>query len=278
LIYSDYIPAGELFLVQKVGKRFEKKNRKKIIEIDEPKLLESSAIISPDRNTLIYSSNRPGGFGGLDLWMLRKLPDGTWSIPQNLGPNVNTSGDEDYASFNPEGTKVFFSSNGLPGMGGFDVFEINWDPETNTWDSARNLGYPINTPDNERSISFSNDMKHAYMAADREGGMGDLDIYRLTFEEIEVTPALFLIKLIGNDADNPFLQADAFTVFKDAGDVVGDYAPNPESFEYTVILSPGTYSIEGEVAGQGFTEPLKVNEFMSRMGPVIKIINIGAQP
>jgi hypothetical protein len=276
VMYSDYIPAGEIFIVDKESNRFDKK--KKVVEIDEEKVLESAAIISPDRNTLVYSSNRGGGKGGLDLYMVRKLPDGTWGLPQAVGGGVNTSGDEDFPVFNPEGTKLYFSSNGHPGMGGFDVYEITWDSETNEWGSVTNIGYPVNTPDHERSISFANDGKHAYMAADREGGFGDLDIYRLTFDDVEVRPALFKFKVKTTDTENPFVQADFFTIYDKDENIVGDYLPNPETMEYTVILKPGEYRLEVEYTGVLVTEAVVVNEFMNRLGEIVKFVNIGAQP
>lgn len=273
LMYSDYLPAGELFLVNKEANQFNKK--KKIDEIDELKVLESSAIISPDRNTIIYSSKRDGGLGGLDLWMIRKLPDGTWGLPQNLGPNVNSNGDEDFPSFSPEGTKVFFSSNGHPGMGGYDVYAVDWDPDNNQWGTVQNIGYPVNTPDHERSISFTSDMKHAYMALDREDSKGDLDIYRLTFQQVEVKPALLKIKVqtIIN-SEKVFVQADSFTIYDMQESLIGDYRPNTETNEYTVNLSPGVYNMIIKYDDTLREEVLIVNEFMNRMGIISKIVNI----
>jgi hypothetical protein len=273
--YSDYIPAGELFYVDEESGRFDKKQ--KIKGVDEEKILESAAIISPDRNTVVYSSNRPGGQGGLDLYIIRLLPDNTWSPPRNLGTGINTKGDEDFPVFNPEGDKLFFSSNGHPGMGGFDVYEVEWNTESGEFGAVKNLGYPVNTPDHERSISFASDFKHAYMAADREGGQGDLDIYRLTFGDVDVKSALFLIKILKNSANEP-AQADFFTIYDALDNIVGDYQPNPDTKVYTVILNPGTYRIEIEVDGELSTHELKVHEFMNRMGAIDKIIIIGAQP
>ena len=275
ILYSDYDPAGELFFVKKKGAVFYDKD--KIEVIDEEKALESAACITPDRNTIIYSSNKDDGKGKLDLWMVRKLPNGEWGLPQNLGDKINTQGDEDFPSVAPDGKTLYFSSNGLPGMGGFDLYKSTWDPQTNTWQEPVNLGHPLNTPDDERSISITNDNKHGYISALRKEGMGDLDVYRVIFEAVEVKPALFSIKLTTGDTTNRFVTADMFTVYDQNDNIVGDYSPNENTKAYTVILQPGQYRLEIDYNGDLIMKDMKVNEFMNRMGMIQKIINIGSK-
>lgn len=275
--YSDRIQTGELFTVPRSGNTF---GRKKLIEvIQEEKALESSVSVSPDGNTLIYASNRSGGKGGLDLYMIRKLPFGNnmWAEPQAIAA-LNTPGNEDFPSFSEDGQTIYFSSNGLPGMGGYDVYSSNWDSETNTYSTPTNLGYPLNTPYDELTISFSGDGKHAYMASARPGGIGDLDIYRITYNTVEVTPAIFSIKLSNGNTDKPeFITADILTVMNSSGDVIGEYAPNQETKAYTVLLPPGDYKIVVEAGTSGYethTSSLKVSEFMNRLGIIDKIITL----
>ncbi len=291
--YSDNNPKGELFLLSREGSKFGKKS--KIKEIDAEGFLESSVCLSNEGNAMIFASNNNKGYGskedglpppdtkgGLDLWMMRKLPfgDNNWAVPQPMTA-INTPGDEDFASFAPNGTTIYFASNGLPGMGGWDLYSTEWNPEDNTFSEPKNLGYPLNTPDDEKSISFADDGKHAYISANREDSYGDLDIYRITYELVEVKPALFGIKLASGDPDNPFVDAELFSILNENGELIGEYAPNPNSHEYTVILPPGQYKIEieAETLGyQNYSGNLKVHDFMNQMGKVDKIIHLKKQP
>ncbi len=276
--YSDNNPKGELFIVKNEGYKFGRKE--KIVNIDDEKFLESAVCISPDGQTMIYSSNRNDGIGQLDLWMVRRLPfgDNLWAEPQLIGGNVNTAGSEDFPSFSPDGTRIYFSSNGHVGMGGWDLYYTDWDPENNTFSDVEALPYPVNTADDERSISFADDHKHAYISASKPDGVGDLDIYRITYDDVEVTPALFAIKIATGNPDSPFMEAERFTI-TDAttNEIIGEYSPNPNNMTYTVIIQPGEYTIEiipSSEDYQLYSAPFKVHEFMNQMGKVDKIINL----
>ena len=275
--YSDYRPEGELYLVTKKGNSFGKKD--KILNIDEEKFLESAVCLSPDGNVMIYSSNKENGNGGFDLWMVRKLPFGKnkWAAVQNLGNVVNTPGDEDFPSFGPDGRTIYFSSNGHRGMGGWDLYKTVWDPTNNTFSKPQNLGYPLNTPDDEKSISFASDGKHAYISAQRPEGEGDLDIYRITYEKVELPPALFSVKLTGTTKDGSWIAASSLVILDSNGKRIGQYSPNPNTFEYTIILPPGNYKIEIDATEYGYefySNSFGVDEFMNRMGRIDKVIHL----
>ncbi|NND76797.1 MAG: hypothetical protein HKN39_01260, partial [Flavobacteriales bacterium] len=162
MVYIDHVEEyGDIYLSHKSSSKYAPIQKLGVNVNSEE--LETSASFSNDRNTLFFASRREGGYGGLDLYMSRKLPDGTWGKSQNLGPDVNTDGDEDFP-FLAQDDKLFFSSNGHPGMGGSDLNVTVWDPELNKWGKVLNLGFPINTPDNNRTISFNNDGSHAYVS------------------------------------------------------------------------------------------------------------------
>ena len=144
---------------------------------------EKSISISQDEKTLYFSSNRPGGFGGLDIYRATKDSKGEWTNVKNLGPNINTDLDDDGPFIDYDGVTLYFSSKGRKGMGGFDVFRTTLDPSNNEWSEPVNLGYPINTPDDDIYIVFSKDGKRAYYSSVREDGMGYTDIYLITIPE-----------------------------------------------------------------------------------------------
>jgi outer membrane protein OmpA-like peptidoglycan-associated protein len=144
---------------------------------------EKSITISSDEKTLYFSSNRPGGYGGLDIYRATKDSKGDWSNVKNLGPTINTDQDDDGPFIDYDLVTLYFSSKGRKGMGGFDVFKSTFNPSNNEWSEPENLGYPINTPDNDIYFVSSKDSKRAYYSSVREDGMGYTDIYMITIPE-----------------------------------------------------------------------------------------------
>lgn len=144
---------------------------------------EKSITISADEKTLYFSSNRPGGFGGLDIYKATKDSKGEWSNVKNLGAKINTELDDDGPFIDYDGVTLYFSSEGRKGMGGYDVFKSSYNPDKNEWSEPTNLGYPINTPDDDVFFVSSKDGKRAYYSSVREDGMGYTDIYVITIPE-----------------------------------------------------------------------------------------------
>jgi outer membrane protein OmpA-like peptidoglycan-associated protein len=144
---------------------------------------EKSITISKDEKTLYFSSNRPGGFGGLDIYKATKDSKGEWTNVKNLGPKINTDMDDDGIFIDYDDLTLYFSSKGRKGMGGYDVFKATFNPATNEWSEPINLGYPINTPDDDIYFVMSKDGKRAYYSSVREDGMGYTDIYTIAIPE-----------------------------------------------------------------------------------------------
>jgi hypothetical protein len=249
-----------------------------IQEVNSEKTIETSGFMSPDGNIIFFASNRSGGFGGYDLWMVRKLPNGLWGLPFNLGPEVNTFGNEDFPTLSVDGYTLYFSSDGHPGMGGYDLFQCSWDPESGVFEHPKNIGYPLNTPFDERTISYTEDGKHAYVSAWRKDGNGDLDIYRVTFEDVEFIQTLYLVSLnVPGDSTNSYISFAVISITDEAGESIGDYRANPKTGKFTIILGPGKYTLSLEMDGyKSHSEVIKVNEFTYRMGKIEKIINLTA--
>ncbi len=143
---------------------------------------ESQASISCDGGTLYFASNREGGFGGTDIWLSRRMDDGRWSEPENLGPNVNTSGDEEAPFISNDEKVLYFSSTGHLGLGEQDIFMTRMK-EDGTWDYAVNLGMPVNSSYRELGIYLTADGKTGYFSSNRAGGQGGMDIYQFELPE-----------------------------------------------------------------------------------------------
>ncbi len=153
---------------------------------------ESQAAISCDGSTLYFASNREGGFGGTDLWFSRRLPDGRWSDPINLGPKVNTELDEESPFITNDGKTLYFSSTGHVGMGEQDIF-ISWLDDLGQWSVPINLGPPVNTPYRELGFFLSADGQTGYFASNRQGGQGGMDIYKFQLsQELFSDPITFV--------------------------------------------------------------------------------------
>lgn len=145
------------------------------------KQAEGSIFFTTTGDTAYFiSANEELTNGGKDIFIAIKNSKGKWMDPRNLGSIINTSYDEEGLYITPSGEEIYFSSKGHNSMGGFDVFH-SIKQNDGTWSDPRNLGYPVNTPDDEIFYSLSRDGKHAYYTANREGGKGARDIYKLVF-------------------------------------------------------------------------------------------------
>lgn len=143
---------------------------------------ESSPSLSPDKRDLYFASSMAGGFGGRDIWVTHRLPTGRWSRPENLGEAVNSSGDESCPFIHADNQALYFNSNGHPGYGMTDLF-FSKKISDSTWLMAENLGYPINSIDDQGSLIVAADGRTAYYASEGTDSRGGLDIYSFQLRE-----------------------------------------------------------------------------------------------
>jgi outer membrane protein OmpA-like peptidoglycan-associated protein len=143
---------------------------------------ESSPSLSPDKRDLYFSSAISGGLGGRDIWVTHRSATGKWSRPENLGAAVNTSADESCPFIHTDNETLYFNSNGQKGYGSTDLF-FSKKVNDSSWLEAENLGYPINTIDDEGSLIVAADAKTAYYASDRSDSKGGLDLYTFQMRE-----------------------------------------------------------------------------------------------
>jgi outer membrane protein OmpA-like peptidoglycan-associated protein/tetratricopeptide (TPR) repeat protein len=148
---------------------------------------ESAPSLSPDKRDLYFASNRGGGYGKSDIYVSHRMPDGSWSAPQNAGPAINTAGTESCPFIHADNQTLYFTSDGHPGYGGDDLFMIK-KSANGAWSKAENLGYPINTIENEGSLVIASDGKTAFYASDRSDSKGGLDLYSFELRE-DVRPS-----------------------------------------------------------------------------------------
>lgn len=211
---------------------------------------EPSAFISADGQTIYFTSDRPGGFGGRDIYESKKNPNGEWGKAVNMGALINTEFDEDAPFIHPDGITLFFSSNGHNTMGGFDIFYSSLSDNGIKWQKPINVGYPINSPDDDVFYVVSPDKTKAYYSSFKEGGLGEKDNYSITFLD-QKQAALTLLKGLVKDAYGAVAKDVVITVTdNETGQVVGVYRPNSKTGQYLFILTPGkNYNISYEAKG-----------------------------
>lgn len=137
---------------------------------------ESQPSLSSDGRTLYFASNRAGGLGGIDIWKSTKDAKGNWGAPENLGPRINTDGNEKSPFFHSDGQTLYFSSTGHLGYGGYDIYLSKLSKDTG-WVKPRNIGYPINSVRDDLGFFVSTDGKYGYFASDKLKGNGGWDVY-----------------------------------------------------------------------------------------------------
>jgi outer membrane protein OmpA-like peptidoglycan-associated protein len=215
------------------------------------KYWETHAVISADNRYLYFVSDRPGGQGGRDIWMCKKLPNGMWALAQNLGPKINTPYDEEAPFIHPDGKQIFFSSGGHKTMGGFDIFTSEFQ-EDGTWSEPKNIGYPINTTDDDIYYVTSPDGKRAYLTSTRPGGFGEKDIYTVIFQDAAEKPLTVLIGYIKLSNGEKIPSETRVNVLNiETGESL-PYKPNSSSGKYVLSLNPGNYKISYEMNDKEF--------------------------
>ena len=246
LMYLDHIDSlGNLYICPENKRLFQK-----IIKLNNNVNagFETSGSISADDNIIFFASERQGGYGGTDIYMAKKLPNGQWALPQNLGPNINTKYNEDFPRLADDGKTLFFASQGHSSMGDYDVFKAIWDEENNTWPAPKNLGYPINNGGDNRSVSPTSNEKVLYLSTVRDKGLGDLDIYRVTFNDDEQRYTIISGYVLTGDTINKKIEA-IITATNMKTQEEFKYVPILQTGKYVMALNPGKYTITIEGSG-----------------------------
>ena len=177
ILYHD-ANGGDLFISKRDEQNKGWSSPKPMLGINT-QYVENSATISEDDKHIFFTSNRPGGYGGTDIYSCELGKNGQWVNLKNLGPKVNTEMDEDGVFISANNKHLYYSSNGLAGMGDLDIYRSTYDSSTASWSDPINLGYPINSVENDVYFVLTADEKVAYVSSVRAENIGEQDIYRI---------------------------------------------------------------------------------------------------
>jgi outer membrane protein OmpA-like peptidoglycan-associated protein len=261
---------------------------------------EKSITISRDGKTLYFSSNRPGGLGGTDLYRATKDTKGEWANVKNLGPKINTPFDEEGPFIGYDMVTLYFSSKGHKNMGSYDIFKAVYDAKKNDWSEPENLGFPINTPDDDIFYITSPDGKRAYYSSVREDGLGYTDIFIITTPEgmkdletlaendpkssldpepvqqrQEVKPLRYLVTIVDGQSKAPLAAKVSLRGVKD-NVIVGSNPVKPGVYEFRITHPDAKdYRLSIEKAGYVFlNEDVNIRGAADREDVVTRTIQL----
>ncbi len=262
-VYIDHIDKyGDLYLSRRNAGTIEFTKMTALEKVVNNRI-ETSACESEEGDILIFE-RRESINSTSDLYICRKLPTGKWSQAQKLPDHINSPYNEDSPFLSFDGETLYFASDGLNSMGGYDLFKCKWNRETNTFSAPENLGCPINSTDDERSISVTLDNSLGYISAFRPHGAGDLDIYRIKFNDDDPVSRVYSGTVYLGDSLQKN-QSHPVPVSILASNVLSgmeyNFTPSSKTGKYVMTLPDGLYKIEVFAEGyQTFEEEMQVSD------------------
>ncbi len=248
VFYSDSKNSGDILVSKLVNNEFSKPVPMNA-NINTTEYWEGSCSVSADGRFFYFSSERPGGFGGRDIYVCEML-NGDWGPAVNLGPKINTKYDDDAPFIHPDGITMFFSSKGHVSIGGYDImFSIK---KENDWTEPKSMGIPLNTTSDDSFYVINSRGDIGYLSSDRagSGGFGNLDIYMVTPGILGEKPIVALLKGMIYGDDKP-IEAKIEVLKVSQNRNVGPYKSNVATGKYLYALSPGS-SYHVKISAEGF--------------------------
>lgn len=248
---------GDIYVSQLKGNSWTKAEKLKG-DVNKNDSWEGSASLSANGKVLYFASDREGGRGGRDLYKAELQSDGSWGNVQNLGYTINTAYNDDAPFIHPDNKTLYFSSEGHTSIGGYDIFYSKLD-EYGSFGEAVNIGYPINTIDDNRYFVLAADGKTGYYSGGGENSIGEQDIFKIITGKVG-KPVLAL--LLGNVYYNDVVTGSFMNLYRaDNGEMEGSFKSNTETGKYVMALTPGKYEIEVELeSGEIVRDSLNLTE------------------
>lgn len=263
-VYLDHI--------DKFGDLYVSSRKETMAEFSKPKLcdpsinakIETSGCLSADGKIMVFA-RRDNVTSNSDLYVCKKLPNGNWGPSQKLPPTINTEYNEDFPYLSNDFKTLYFASEGHNSMGGYDLFKTEWTVSDNTFTEPENLGYPINSTDDDRTICVTPDNRVAYISAFRPGGFGDLDVYRIKFNDNEQITKIFVGQIYMGDTvikKQPKEYLVSMIITNTKNNLEYSFVPNSKTGRFVMSLSAGFYKLEIYSPGYfKYKEDITISDF-----------------
>jgi len=266
----------ELYLyldhIDKFGDLYVSSRKDNTSEFPKPKLcdplinekIETSGCLNKDGSIMVFS-RRENINSNSDLYVCKKLPNGKWGPSQKLPPTINTEYNEDFPYLSNDCGTLYFASEGHNSMGGYDLFKTEWTVGDNTFTEPKNLGYPVNSTDDDRSICVTPDDRVAYISAFRPGGFGDLDIYRIKFNDNDQIIKIFTGQIYLGDTvvkKQPKAYSVSMIVTDVQNQIEYNFTPHTKTGRFLMGLPAGFYHLEINSPGYvDYKEDITISDF-----------------
>ncbi len=246
---------------------------------------ESQPSYGADGKTMYFvrGTRTARGMKDQDIYFSVLRDNGSWTKPEKVRGLVNTDFDEESVMIHPDGNTLYFSSNGHPGMGGMDIYLSRREVD-GTWGKPLNLGYPINTSQDENSFQVTADGEYALFASDRAGGKGGLDLYQFALPESAKPKRVYYVEgVISDKLSYKKLDAQLELIDMESGQIVANTHSNPISGGYLLCLPPGkdyvlNVSKEGYLfSTERFTLSNEVQKAPKRVDVALQKIKVGTK-
>src|SRR5688572_7661877 len=241
---------GDIFYSEKVEGTW--REPKKLNSNVNSKGYEGDAYITPDGRTLYFTTSQYSEGGDLDLYMSKRSEGGDWEKATSLGPTINTPYDDNSPYLSQDGKTMYFSSRGHNTMGGYDIFVTKYDSISRKWSKPENMGYPINTPDDDIYYRLSPDGSYAYLSSYRIGGYGEKDIYTINYlRNVTIAGQVFSMR---DSSTIPGVEVVYSGTTADKKAISYRDVTRPDSGNYSVnVLSGRKYSVVVTMDGRNIT-------------------------
>lgn len=230
---NEQLTGGDLYMSNFKAGKWTKPE--KLSENINSEYQEASASLSADGNILYFSSNRPGGLGGKDIYRSVRFGNGDWSLPVNLGEPINTKYDDDAPFISIDDNTLYFSSNGHQTIGGYDVFKSERDEE-GKWQDPLNMGAPINSVEDDIYFVITGGDEIAYYSSGKPGGLGGQDIYQINM--IDKNEFVTIVKGFIKDTDGNPVKGKIVVKDEESGKTQGIYRSNAKTGKYLMVVQP----------------------------------------
>lgn len=235
---------------------------------------ESQPTMASDAKTVYFASSRAGGFGGMDIWKTTMTAEGEFSVPENLGPTINTPGDDAAPFIHSDGKTLYFASNGRVGMGGYDIYYSTLLPD-GSWSEPENLGYPINSASDEINIFINSSGTTAYIASDKDGGFGGLDLYSFELDDqLRPTPVTYIKGTVKDAFSNLPVVAKIEMIDLNTNQIVSSTTSDSENGSFLACVHTGS-NIMLNVSNDNYpfySENFQIEKSYTELQPYLKDI------